>query len=278
VANGAVLEVERLRKVFRVRGAARGEEIVAVDDVSFTVAEGESLAVVGESGSGKTTLARMLVGLETPTSGRIAVAGTDRSAPARRTSERRRRGRETQIVFQDPYSSLDPRQTPASCIDEVLRLHFNRSQRERSARVEELAEQVGLDERQLHALPRGLSGGQRQRVAIARALAAEPKLLLLDEAVASLDVSIQAQILNLLADIRSATGISYVLISHDLAVVRQITDRTIVMQRGLAVEEGETAAVLDAPRHPYTRLLRESVPGPGWRPVRRSKTREAGPG
>jgi peptide/nickel transport system ATP-binding protein len=273
-----VLEVERLRKVFRVRGAGHGDEIVAVDDVSFAVAEGDSLAVVGESGSGKTTLARMLVGLETPTSGRISVAGTDRSTPTRRASERRRRGRETQIVFQDPYSSLDPRQTPASCIDEVLRLHFDRSQRERSARVEELAEQVGLDDRQLQALPRALSGGQRQRVAIARALAAEPKLLLLDEAVASLDVSIQAQILNLLADIRTATGISYVLISHDLAVVRQITDRTIVMQRGVAVEEGETATVLDAPRHPYTRLLRESVPGPGWRPVRRSKPRAAGGG
>jgi len=271
-----VLEVERLRKVFRVRGAGHGDEIVAVDDVSFTVTEGDSLAVVGESGSGKTTLARMLVGLETPTSGRISVAGTDRSMPARRVSERRRRGRETQIVFQDPYSSLDPRQTPASCIDEVLRLHFNRSKRERSARVEELAEQVGLDDRQLRALPRALSGGQRQRVAIARALAAEPRLLLLDEAVASLDVSIQAQILNLLADIRTATGISYVLISHDLAVVRQITERTIVMQRGVAVEEGETATVLDAPHHPYTRLLRESVPGPGWRPVRRSKTRAAG--
>ena len=274
----SVLEVERLRKVFRVRGAGHGEEIVAVDDVSFTVADGESLAIVGESGSGKTTLARMLVGLETPTSGRISVAGTDRSAPARRASERRRRGRETQIVFQDPYSSLDPRQTPASCIDEVLRLHFNRSGRERGARVQELAEQVGLDERQLQALPRALSGGQRQRVAIARALAAEPQVLLLDEAVASLDVSIQAQILNLLADIRAATGISYVLISHDLAVVRQITDSTIVMQRGVAVERGRTADILDAPKHPYTQLLRESVPGPGWRPVRRTQARTAGAG
>jgi ABC-type glutathione transport system ATPase component len=268
----AVLEADRLRKVFRVRGQAGGEgEIVAVDDLSFTLAEGESLAIVGESGSGKTTLARMLVGLERPTSGRITMAGRDRSTPARATSERRRRGRETQIVFQDPYSSLDPRQAPASSIDEVLRLHFRLSRNARAARVAELAAQVGLDDRQMTALPGALSGGQRQRVAIARALASEPRVLLLDEAVASLDVSIQAQILNLLADIRAATGVSYVVISHDLGVVRQITDSTIVMQRGVAVERGATADVLHRPQHPYTQLLRSSVPAPGWKPARRAR-------
>ena len=268
-----VLEAEQVRKVFRLRGrAARGHEIVAVADVSFTVARGESLAVVGESGSGKTTLARMLVGLERPTSGRITVAGTDRTAPARRAAERRRRGRETQIVFQDPYSSLDPRQTPASSIDEVLQLHFDLTRAARTARVHELAAQVGLDERHMAALPRALSGGQRQRVAIARALAAEPEVLVLDEAVASLDVSIQAQILNLLADIRPATGISYIVISHDLAVVRQVTDTTVVMQRGSAVEQGPTAQILEHPEHPYTQLLRRSVPGPGWKPARRGAT------
>ena len=170
-----VLEAERLRKVFRLRGRSQGpDEIVAVDDLSFSLAEGESLAIVGESGSGKTTLARMLVGLERPTAGRISLAGRDRSSPARTTSERRRRGRETQMVFQDPYSSLDPRQTPASSIEEVLQLHFRSDRASRAARVAELPEQVGLDGRQMNALPRGLSGGQRQRVAIARALAAEP--------------------------------------------------------------------------------------------------------
>ena len=144
----AVLEADRLRKVFRVRGQAGGEgEIVAVDDLSYTLAEGESLAIVGESGSGKTTLARMLVGLERPTSGRITMAGRDRSAPARTTSERRRRGRETQIVFQDPYSSLDPRQTAESSVYEVLRLHFRLSRAACAARVAELAAQVGLDDR-----------------------------------------------------------------------------------------------------------------------------------
>jgi ABC-type glutathione transport system ATPase component len=270
-----VVEVDQLRKVFRFRGGQhRGTEMVAVDDVSFAVAAGESLAIVGESGSGKTTIARMLVGLEQPTSGRIAIAGRDRTAPARRALHRRTRGRETQIVFQDPYSSLDPRQTPASCIDEVLQLHFDLGRAERTARVHELGSQVGLDRRQLNAVPRALSGGQRQRVAIARALAAEPRVLILDEAVASLDVSIQAQILNMLADIRSATGISYVVISHDLAVVRQVTDRTLVMQHGVAVEQGPTADVLDHPTHPYTQLLRRSVPGPGWKPSRRSRSNQ----
>jgi ABC-type glutathione transport system ATPase component len=268
-----ILEAERLRKVFRFRGrAARGGEIVAVDDLSFALAEGESLAVVGESGSGKTTLARMLIGLEHPTSGRITIAGRDRSAPARSSSERRKRGRETQIVFQDPYTSLDPRQTPASAIDEVLRLQFRLDKAARARRIEQLADQVGLDDRQMHALPRELSGGQRQRVAIARALAAEPRVLLLDEAVSSLDVSIQAQILNLLADIRTSTGIGYIVISHDLGVVRQITDSAIVMQRGVAVERGRTADVLHRPQHPYTQLLRRSVPVPGWKPVRRDRT------
>jgi oligopeptide transport system ATP-binding protein len=266
-----VIEVDRLRKVFRLRGTGAGdEEIVAVDDVSFVVPVGGSLAIVGESGSGKTTVARMLVGLTQPTSGRILIASRDRSKPSRRASERKTRGREVQIVFQDPYSSLDPRQSAAGCIEEVLQLHFSLSSNERAERVRQLADQVGLDERQINARPGSLSGGQRQRVAIARALAAEPTVLVLDEAVASLDVSIQAQILNLLADIREQTGISYVFISHDLAVVRQITDAALVMQRGCAVETGSTERVLDDPQHPYTKLLRSSVPGRGWKPSRRA--------
>ncbi|MGI9117571.1 MAG: ABC transporter ATP-binding protein [Gaiellales bacterium] len=258
----AILAVDHLTKVF-------GSQ-VAVDDVSFALPTGGSLAIVGESGSGKTTVARMITGLERPTSGTITACGSDRSAPARRAAERRRRGAEIQIVFQDPYSSLDPRQSGAAQIDEVLRLHRGGGRDERSARVAELGGLVGLDDRQLHALPRALSGGQRQRIAIARALAAEPRILILDESVAALDVSIQAQILNLLADIRDATGVSYILISHDLAVVRQLTDDAIVMHRGRVVEAGPTAAILDAPADPYTRLLRDSVPRPGWKPKRRS--------
>ena len=265
-----VVEVEGLRKVFAPRGR-RGRALVAVDDVSFVLAPGRSLAVIGESGSGKTTLARMLLGLETPTAGRIAVGGRNRSRPPRGTAERRARGREVQIVFQNPYSSLDRRQSAASCIDEVLGLHFGLDRAERAERVAQLCDQVGLDERQRRALPGALSGGQRQRVAIVRALAARPRVLVLDEAVASLDVSIQAQILNLLADIRAAEDISYVVISHDLAVVRQVTDDALVMERGRVVEAGATGALLDAPHHPYTRLLRRSVPGPGWKPRRRGE-------
>jgi ABC-type glutathione transport system ATPase component len=262
-----VLEVTDLRKEF---GA-----LVAVDDVSFRIPEGGSLAVVGESGSGKTTIAKMVVGLERPTAGTIRACGRDRSLPARKTSERRARGREVQIVFQDPYTSLDPRQTAAASIEEVLRLHHGGGGDERRERVNELAGLVGLDERQVRALPRALSGGQRQRVAIARALAAEPRLLILDESVAALDVSIQAQVLNLLADIRDRTGISYLLISHDLAVVRQLTEQTIVMQNGRIVEQGATSSVLDDPQQEYTRILRASVPRPGWKPTRRLRTEGA---
>jgi ABC-type glutathione transport system ATPase component len=249
-----------------------GHDFVAVDDVDFTVPRGGSLAIVGESGSGKTTVARMLVGLERPTAGTIVIDGQDRSNPGRSTRERRQRGRDVQIVFQDPYSSLDPRQTVGASIDEVLRIHRLGTAQERAARVVELAEMVGLDERQVRALPRGLSGGQRQRVAIARALAVEPKVLILDESVAALDVSIQAQVLNLLADIRERTGVSYILISHDLAVVRQITQDAVVMHRGRIVERGPTARILDDPQEEYTRLLRASVPGPGWTPQRRQRT------
>jgi oligopeptide transport system ATP-binding protein len=256
-----VLQVEGLRKEYG--------PLVAVDDVRFTVPEGGSLAIVGESGSGKTTVARMIVGLERPTRGTIQACGADRSVPARSTRDRRRRGREVQIVFQDPYTSLDPRQTMEGALDEVLRMHQGWTSKRRMERVRELSDLVGLDSRQARALPRALSGGQRQRVAIARALAAEPRVLILDESVAALDVSIQAQVLNLLSDIRDETSISFVLISHDLAVVRQLTEQIVVMWRGKVVESGKTGDVLDHPQEDYTKLLRSSVPRPGWKPQRR---------
>jgi oligopeptide transport system ATP-binding protein len=269
-ARGALTEdavrVEGLTKVFGARRGSGGH--VAVDHVAFAVPPGGSLAIVGESGSGKTTTARMIIGLEVPTSGGIWIGGKERAHKKMGSKERRRFGREVQIVFQDPYSSLDRRQTVSACLEEVLRLHFDFGREERETRIMELLDQVGLDERHAGVHPRALSGGQQQRVAIARALASQPRVLILDEAVASLDVSVQAQVLNLLADIRDATGVTYLFISHDLAVVRQVSEDAVVMRRGVIVERGPTEQVLDSPQHPYTQTLLRAVPRPGWKPVR----------
>jgi oligopeptide transport system ATP-binding protein len=175
-----------------------------------------------------------------------------------------------QLVFQNPYRSLDPRQTVGSAIDEFIRTHFDWDAARRSTRVTELLELVKLPARARAALPSELSGGQRQRVCIARALATEPRVLVLDEAVAALDVSVQAQVLNVLADVRDETGVSYLFVTHDLAVVRQIADEVVVMRMGTVVESGLTARVLDEPQEAYTRVLRDSVPREGWSPRRRT--------
>jgi peptide/nickel transport system ATP-binding protein len=266
--TGAVLEVRGLCRTF-------GDH-KAVDDVGFALAPGGSLGIVGESGSGKTTTARMLVGLETPDAGSIKVAGRERARHARNRAERLARAREIQMVFQDPYLSLDPRITVRDSIAEVLRLHAPEPDKARHhARVAELLDQVGLGTREAGALPRALSGGQRQRVAIARALAATPRVLILDEAVAALDVSIQAQILELLARIRREEGVGYLFVSHDLAVIRHITDDVVVLRSGRIVESGRTADVLAFPRHPYTRLLIDSVPTVGWDPEHIARGRRA---
>jgi ABC-type glutathione transport system ATPase component len=255
--SAPLIVTQRLRKVYG--------DLVAVDDVSFELPPGGSLGIVGESGSGKTTLAKMLVGLERPTSGSIEIAGENCSLPAKSARQRWRRARFLQIVFQDPYSSLDPRQTVGDALREALRVSgVDRNLLDVRARA--LIDLVGMPERVLTSRPSVLSGGQRQRTAIARALATEPRGLILDESVAALDVSIQAQILNLLADIREQTGVAYVFVSHDLAVVRHVTDEVIVMRGGQIVERGETGSVLDNPQHEYTRLLRASVPRPGWVP------------
>jgi peptide/nickel transport system ATP-binding protein len=270
------LQVVELRKVFRVRHGAPGhDEIVAVDDVSFEVPASGSLAVVGESGSGKTTLARMIVGLETPTGGQVLLDGRPRSLSSRRR-ERAARARQVQMVFQDPYSSLDPQQTVYQCLEEVVRLHSSVGRADRVERIHTLLAQVGLDERHHGVRPSSLSGGQRQRVAIARALATEPSVLILDEAVSALDVSVQGQVLNLLADLREQLGVTYVFVSHDLAVVQQIAQTAIVMHRGRIVEEGTTDAILTDPQHEYTQRLLSALPRPGWRPRRR--TAVAAPG
>ena len=262
-----VLEARNLTKVFNARRGSTEQAVVALDDVSFSLAPGGSLAVVGESGSGKSTLARILCGLETATSGDVFFDGEHR-ASARAARDRRRDSKRIQMVFQDPYSSLDPRQSGFSCLDEVLRVHSDQSSAERHATAIRLGEQAGLSESELQATPRRLSGGQRQRLAIARALAVEPSVLILDEAVSALDVSVQAQILNLLVELRRARGLSYVFVSHDLAVVRQVSEDVIVMRKGRVVESGSTAEVLTRPQAPYTRLLRDCVPRRGWRPQR----------
>lgn len=244
-------------------------DLLAVADVSFELPPSGSIGIVGESGSGKTTVAKILVGLERATSGKIEVDGQDWSLPAKNSKERRERAKYLQIVFQDPYSSLDPRQSIGTALREALSISMKDSD-EVIVRASELADLVGLPQRILELRPAKLSGGQRQRVAIARALASNPKALILDESVAALDVSIQAQILNLLVDIREQTGIAYILVSHDLAVVRHFADSLIVMKNGNVVERGQTEAVMDQPNHEYTKLLLASVPGPGWVPGKRS--------
>jgi len=256
-----MLVVTGLAKTYHPRGRT---PVRAVADASIAIPRGGALGVVGESGSGKSTLARMIVGLEQADAGDIRVDGRERTAAPRTRAERLAHARSVQMVFQDPYLSLDPRVTAGRAVEDALRLHAKLSTADARARVLDLLEQVGLDARHANARPKTLSGGQRQRVAIARALAVEPDLLVMDEATSALDVSVQAQVLDLVARIRRERGLTVLFISHDLAVVRRVCDETVVMQHGEIVERGRTAELLDAPRHPYTRLLLDSVPRPAW--------------
>ncbi|WGD38298.1 ATP-binding cassette domain-containing protein [Lysinibacter sp. HNR] len=268
-----IIRVSNLRKVFPSPHGKRAGSVPAVDDVSFDLFPNECVAIVGESGSGKTTVARMIVGLETITSGTVTIKGQDRSTAGRKLADRRARARDVQYVFQDPYSSLNPKQKIGDVILSNLALHRGAANTKKPSRAQaqKILDAVGLTEQFFDRYPRELSGGQRQRAAIARALAVNPDVIVLDEAVAALDVSIQAQILNLLADIRAQRSISYLFISHDLSVVNQISERMIVMERGTVVDRGDTAQLLAHPTHPYTRALRAAVPGPGWKPVRRER-------
>ena len=260
-ASSPALNVTGLRKTFGT--------FTAVDGVDLTLRAGGSLAVVGESGSGKTTTARMIAGLEQPSAGAVLVGGETPPGRRRRAAARRRFAGAVQMVFQDPYASLDPSQRVGDGLAEVLRLHTGLRGQELRDRVAAELDRVGLDERQSAALPRSLSGGQRQRVAIARALAVRPRMLVLDEAVAALDVSVQAQIIALLREIRQQTSVAYLFITHDLGIVRHVCDDVVVMRHGRIVERGAVDDVLTAPSHPYTRQLLDSVPRPGWKPSRR---------
>ncbi|RXZ48715.1 ABC transporter ATP-binding protein [Agromyces fucosus] len=256
-----LVEVSDLRKEFHLRSPKAGEPttFTAVDGVSFTIPRGKTVSIVGESGSGKSTTANLVLGLEQITSGRIAFDGTDLTALKRRELFAFRR--RVQPVFQNPYASLDPRYTVEESIAEPLKVHRIGNAASRRTRVAQLLEQVALPTAMSSRLPHELSGGQRQRVAIARALALEPELVVLDEAVSALDVLVQAQILELLAGLQARLGLSYLFISHDLAVVRMISDEVHVMQRGRIVESGTPEQIFDDPQDPYTRELLAAIPG-----------------
>lgn len=256
-----VLETRELAKTYHLRG--RGP-VVAVAGASLAIPAGEALGVVGESGSGKSTLARMIVGLEQPDSGTIEIDGDRQTGRPRGRGDRLRHAQRVQMVFQDPYLSLDPRMTVGRAIEDALRLHHPEvGSADARARVLGLLDQVGLVESSAQSLPRTLSGGQRQRVAIARALAIEPVVLVMDEATSALDVSVQAQVLDVVSDIRRDRGLTVLFISHNLAIVRTVCERTVVMRSGTIVESGRTVDLLSNPQHEYTRLLLDSVPRAG---------------
>lgn len=254
-----MLEAIDLVKQFPVRDS--DAVVHALNGVSLSVRQGETLGIVGESGCGKSTLAEVLVRLQDPTSGQVLLDGVDLTAlHGRQLREHRRR---IQMVFQDPYSSLHPRQTIGRTLEEVLTVHrIGRPGRARTARVNELLDMVGLAPVHARRYPHELSGGQRQRVGIARALAVEPSILLLDEPVSALDVSVRAEVMNLLGRLRDELDLGYLFISHDVAMVRQISDRVAVMYLGRIVEQGPWKSVLDDPLHPYTSGLRGAVPIP----------------
>ncbi|WP_158243163.1 dipeptide ABC transporter ATP-binding protein [Acidimangrovimonas sediminis] len=259
----AILKVRDLVKHYPVRtafGARHGQKVRAVDGVSFDLARGEVLALVGESGSGKTTLGRCLMQLVPPTSGSVTFEGTELiGLPEKRLFDLRRR---LQIVFQDPFASLDPKMTIGQILAEPLRLHAIVPKDQVAERVARLLDTVGLPATAAARRPADFSGGQRQRIAIARALALEPEVIVADEAVSALDVSIRAQVVGLLQDLRADLGLSMVFITHDLALVRQIADRVLILYLGQVMEEGPAAEVFRQPRHPYTRALLSAIPVP----------------
>ncbi|MCW4386495.1 ABC transporter ATP-binding protein [Salinibacterium sp. SYSU T00001] len=254
--------VDHLTKEFKIRGGKGTSKVLrAVDDVSFSIPRGTTMALVGESGSGKTTVARMLLKLESITSGSITIDGTDIAGLNRRQLFSLRS--KMQPVFQDPYGSLDPLRSIGATIAEPLVTHNVGTSAERRARVRELLDQVALPEKLIGRFPNELSGGQRQRVAIARALALKPEIVVLDEAVSALDVLVQAQILTLLAELQAELNLTYLFITHDLAVVRVIADTVAVMSKGRIVEAATTDEVFGNPRETYTRELLEAIPGAG---------------
>ena len=256
----AVIEARGLSRDYVVsRGAFRSPAVVhALDGVSFSLAAGRTLAVVGESGSGKSTLARLLTLIEPPTAGALLIEGEDVASADH--ARRRRLRQDVQMVFQNPYGSLNPRQRIGKTLEEPLLVNTRQSSAEREAAARAIMAKVGLRPEFFHRYPHMFSGGQRQRIAIARALMLRPKILVLDEPVSALDVSIRAQVLNLLAELQEEFTLAYVFVSHDLSVVHHIADEVMVIYLGHAVELGGREAIFSAPQHPYTRALLSATP------------------
>jgi len=258
IAPGELLDVRRLVKHFPVENS--DDLVQAVDGVSFSIRSGETLGLVGESGCGKSTVGRCLLRLQEPTSGEIIFEG--RNVLELNAAEMRDLRREMQIIFQDPYASLNPRQSILATVSEPLKIHAVSNKAERKARVADLLKKVGLDPDYMNRYPHEFSGGQRQRIGIARALALNPKLIVCDEPVSALDVSVQAQVVNLLQDLQAEFGLTYLFISHGLAVVEHISNRVAVMYLGKVVEIAEAAELYKNPLHPYTKALLSAIPVP----------------
>jgi ABC-type glutathione transport system ATPase component len=260
-ASTPLLQVENLVREYempRDRLFGPQPKVHAVNGVSFTIEAGRSLGIVGESGSGKSTIARLVMALDRPTSGRVLLLGRDLHALPREALREARR--DIQMVFQDPYGSLDPRQTIKRIVTEPLAAQGDTGRDEQHRRAADVVVSVGLRANDLGKYPHEFSGGQRQRIAIARALITRPRLIVADEPVSALDVSVQAQVLNLMQDLQAEFGITYMLISHDLAVVRHLCDDVAVLWQGRIVEQGPPERLFQAPEHPYTRALLEAVP------------------
>jgi ABC-type glutathione transport system ATPase component len=257
-----LLEISNLTKVFSlgesVFGGGATREVRAVDDVTIDIQSGETLGLVGESGSGKSTLGRLVLRLIEPTAGKIVFTGRDLVAASHGEMQRLRR--DMQIIFQDPFGSLDPRMRVEDVISEPLIIHDRMPASTRRTRVAELLRAVGLDQSAMRRFPHEFSGGQRQRIGIARALALRPKFIVADEPVSALDVSVGAQIVNLMAQLQREFGLTYLFISHSMPVVRYLATRIAVMYRGKIVEVGPTEQITERPRHPYTRSLLEATP------------------
>lgn len=257
-----LFEVKDLCKYFP---ASHKRSVKAVDRVTLNIYKGETLSLVGESGCGKTTLGRTILGVYPKTSGEILYQGQDREKAS--AQQKKQFQKDNQMIFQDPYSCLDPRMSIGSIIEEGMKVHFSMSSSQRQKRCQELLERVGLPREMVSRFPHELSGGQRQRIGIARALATEPKFIVCDEPIAALDSSIQAQVINLLMDLQKELGLTYLFISHDLSMVRHISDRICIMYLGSVVELADAQQIDENPVHPYTRALFSAVPqidDAGW--------------